>query len=242
MFCFALILAYPGFSHAIHTGLELIGRQVLPPKMMDTLLGRYDFVISLAFLMGTLILILSVCDSAISLLMSTLSWPAWFSFPTFTSLGFTIFVGVGVGMTWYYIEIIATRGWLKLQTENWSIGEAWIFGETRRVVRQAQKLSIGLLLGCLFGIALLEEVLWRGYLITYATDVLNLSTQHAIIISSFAFGMNHMGYGLANVLSKTLFGGILCLLYLASDSLFPSILCHQVFNLMVFNFRIERKP
>ena len=242
MFCFVLILAYPGFFHAIHTGLELMGRQVLPKKMLDAILGRYDFVMSLAFLMGTLLLILSVCDSAIHLLMSTSSWPSWFSFPTFLSHGFTIFVGVGSGVTWYYTEIIATRGWLKLQARNKPIAEAWIFGETRRVVRQAQKLSLGLLLGCLLGIALLEEVLWRGYLITYATDVLNLSAQHAVIISSLAFGMNHTGYGLANVVSKTLFGGILSLLYLVSDSLFPSILCHQVFNLMVFNFRIERKP
>ena len=242
MFCFVLILAYPGFSHAIHTGLERIGRQVLTKKMMDTLLGRYDFVMSLAFLMGTLLLILSVCDSAIHLLMATLSWPAWFSFPTFLSLGFTIFVGVGIGVTWYYTEILVVRGWLKLQTRNEPVAKAWIFGETRRVVRQAQKLPTGLLLGCLLGIAMLEELLWRGYLITYATDVLNLSAQHAVIISSFAFGMNHTGYGLANIISKTLFGGILSLLYLASDSLFPSILCHQIFNLMVFNFRIERQP
>ena len=196
MFCFVLILAYPGFFHAIHTGLELMGRQVLPKKMVEAILGRYDFVMSLAFLMGTLLLILSVCDSAIHLLMSTSSWPSWFSFPTFLSHGFTIFVGVGSGVTWYYTEIIATRGWLKLQARNKPIAEAWIFGETRRVVRQAQKLSLGLLLGCLLGIALLEEVLWRGY---------DLGIHHFAIKNSdledvylFATGRRYMRYGQKN--------------------------------------------
>ena len=215
---------------------------MLPKKMMDTIiLGRYDFVMSLAFLIGMLVLILSVCDSDIHLLTSALAWPAWFSFSTFLSLSFTILVGVGAGMTWYYTEIMAVRGWLRLQTRNKPIAEARIFGETRHTVRQGQKLPISLLLVCLLSIALLEEVLWRGYLIVYATDILNLSPQHAIVISSFAFGMNHLSYGLANVISKTLFGGILSLLFLFSESLFPSILCHQVFNLMVFNYRIERK-
>ena len=68
-----------------------------------------------------------------------------------------------------------------------------------------------------------------------------MPVQYAVVISAVAFGMNHIAYGLANVLSKTLFGVILSLLYLASDSLLPCILCHQVFNLMVFKIRIEWK-
>ena len=124
---------------------------------------------------------------------------------------------------------------------NKPLARQWMFGETKLIVRQGQKLPISLLLVCILGEAFLEEVLWRGYLVAYANDVLNLPVQYAVIISSFAFGMNHLVYGLANVISKTLFGIILSLMYLASGSLLPCILCHQVFNLMVFKIRIEWK-
>ncbi|MXX37031.1 MAG: CPBP family intramembrane metalloprotease [Gemmatimonadetes bacterium] len=117
----------------------------------------------------------------------------------------------------------------------------WMFGETRRIVNQGQKLPIGILLGFVLSESFLEELLWRCYLISYTTDILNMPAQYAIAISSVAFGVNHIAYGLANVLSKTLFGVILSLLYLASGSLLPCILCHQVFNLMVFKIRIEWK-
>lgn len=240
MFCFILLLIYSGLVQVLHRGLSVIGSQILFKKTLNTSMRTYGPILSLVFLIGTLVLILSVCDSTIRLLVPTLAWPVWFGFSPSLSLGFTIFAGVIAGVAWYYTEIIAARGWLKLHKKKET--GLWAFGETRSIVRQAQKLPAGLLMGITLGIALLEELLWRGYMVTYATDILNLSAQHAIMISSFAFGMNHLGYGLANLFSKTLFGGFLSLMFLVSDSLFSSILCHQVFNLMVFKFRIEWKP
>ncbi len=241
MFCFIFILAYPGALYAVHSGLYLIGSWVLSEKTMDATLDRCDFVIPLVSLIGALILILNVCDFAIHIFTSAFTWPIWFGFPTYLSLGVTIFISIGGGMAFYCTEIIAARAWLKLRMGNKPIVKHWMFGETKRVVRQGQKLPIGLLLSCIFGEVILEEVLWRGYLASYATDVLNMPVRYAIIISSLAFGMNHIAYGLANVISKTLLGVILSLMYLTSDSLLPCILCHQVFNLMVFKIRIEWK-
>ena len=241
MFCFVFILAYPSTLYIVYTGLYLIGSWVLSEKTMNATLERCDFVIPLVSLIGALILILNVCDSATHILTSALTWPMWFGFPTYLSLGVSIFISVGIGVTFYYAEIISARAWLKLRMGNKPIVKHWMFGETKRIVRQGQKLPIGLLLICIFGEVILEEVLWRGYLVSYATDVLNIPRQYAILIASFAFGMNHLSYGLANVISKTLFGVILSIIYLASDSLLPPILCHQVFNLMVFKIRIEWK-
>ena len=241
MFCFVFILAYPGVLYVVHSGLYLMGSWVLSEKILDATLDRDDFVVPLASLMGALVLILSVCDPAIRILTSAFGWPMWFGPPMPLSLGITIFVSVGVGVAFYYAEIIVERTWLKLRVGNKPLAKHWMFGETKRIVRQGQKLPVGLLLGCILSESLLEEVLWRGYLIPYAIDVLNIPVQYAIIISSLAFGMNHIAYGLANVISKTLFGVILSLMYLASDSLLPCILCHQVFNLMVFKIRIEWK-
>ena len=146
-----------------------------------------------------------------------------------------------MGMAFYYAEIISAQTWLRLKIGNKPVIKNWMFGETKRIVRQGQRLPINLLLGCILSEAFLEEVLWRGYLISYATDFLNMPVQYAVILSSVAFGMNHLAYGLANMISKTLFGIILSLMYLVSGSLLPCILCHQVFNLMVFKIRIEWK-
>ena len=165
----------------------------------------------------------------------------WFGLSMPLSLVVAIFVSVGTGTVFYYAEIIAAQVWLKLRVRNKPIEEHWMFGDAKRIVRQGQKLPIGLLLICILGEVILEEILWRGYLVSYATDVLNIPVQYAVVIASLAFGMNHLAYGLANVISKTLFGIILSLMYLVSGSLLPCILCHQVFNLMVFKIRIEWK-
>ena len=241
MFCFVFVLSYFSTLYTVYAGLYLIGRWVLSEKSLDATLDRCDFVIPLASLIGTLVIILNVCDSAIHILMSAFEWPMWFGLSMPLSLVVAIFVSVGTGTVFYYAEIIAAQVWLKLRVRNKPIEEHWMFGDAKRIVRQGQKLPIGLLLICILGEVILEEILWRGYLVSYATDVLNIPVQYAVVIASLAFGMNHLAYGLANVISKTLFGIILSLMYLASGSLLPCILCHQVFNLMVFRIRIEWK-
>ena len=241
MFCLVFVLAYPGILYAVYTGLYLMSSLVLSKKMLNATSDRYDFIVPLASLVGVLALILSMCDSAIHILISAFEWPIWFDLPIYLSLGIVIFISVSVGVTFYYVEIIMSQTWLKLRIGNNPTARHWMFGETRRIVNQGQRLPTSMLLGSILGESLLEEVLWRGYLLSYANDVLNMPVQYAIVISSVSFGMNHIAYGLANVLAKTLFGVILSLLYLASDSLLPCILCHQVFNLMVFKIRIEWK-
>ena len=241
MFCFVFVLAYPSFLYMAYTGLYLIGGWVLSEKTMDATLDRYDFIVPILSLVGVLCLILSICGPAIHILTSSFEWPIWFSLTTSLSIGVTIFISVCAGVAFYCIEILAAQTWLKLRMGNKPLAKHWMFGETKCIVRQGQKFPISFLLSCILSESLLEEILWRGYLLSYANDVLNMPVQYAIVISSVSFGMNHLAYGLANVISKTLFGVILSLMYLASDSLLPCILCHQVFNLMVFKIRIEWK-
>ena len=241
MFCLVFVLAYPGILYAVYTCLYLMSSSAFFEKMLNAKLDRYDFIVPLVSLVAVLALILSICDSTIHILASAFEWPIWFDLPIYLSLGIAIFIGVSVGVTFYFFEIIISQAWLKLRMGNNPTARQWMFGETRRIVNQGQRLPIGILLGYVLSESFLEEVLWRCYLISYTTDILNMPAQYAIAISSIAFGMNHIAYGLANVLSKTLFGAILSILYLASDSLLPCILCHQVFNLMVFKIRIEWK-
>ena len=241
MFCFIFLLVYPSTLYIVYTGLYLMSSWILSKKTIDATLDRYDFVVPLVSMLCALILILSLCSPASRILRAAFVWPMWTGLSTYISLGFATIISIVIGVSFYYIETTAARAWLKLRMGNKPIVKHWMFGETKRIVRQGQKLPIGLLLACIFSEVILEEILWRGYLVSYATDILNIPVQYSIIIASFAFGMNHLSYGLANVISKTLFGVILSIIYLAFDSLLPSILCHQVFNLMVFKIRIEWK-
>lgn len=241
MFCFIFLLVYPSTLYIVYTGLYLIGSWILSKKTIDATLDRCDFVVPLVSMLCALILILSLCGPAGRILRAAFAWPLWTGLPTYVSLAFATIISIVIGVFFYFLETIAARAWLKLRMGNKPIVKRWMFGETKRIVRQGQKLPIGLLLVCIFSEVILEEILWRGYLVSYATDVLNIPIQYSIIIASFAFGMNHLSYGFANVISKTLFGVILSIMYIAFDSLLPSILCHQVFNLMVFKIRIEWK-
>ena len=241
MFCPVFVLAYPGILYTVYTGLYLVTSELSSKKMLNTTLDRYDFIVPLVALVCVSALILSMCDSATLILISAFKWPIWFDLSMYLSLGIAVFISMSVGVIFYYLEIIISQAWLKLRIGNNPTVKHWMFGETKRIASQGQKLPISLLLGSVLGESFLEEVLWRGYLISYTTNILNMPVQYAIVISSVSFGMNHIAYGLANVLSKTLFGVILSLLYLASGSLLPCILCHQVFNLMVFKIRIEWK-
>lgn len=241
MFCFVFVLAYPGFLYMVYAGLYLMSGWILSEKTTNATLDQYDFVVPFLSLVGVLSLILSICDPAIYILKSAFKWPVWSDLPIPLSISITMFVSMSTGIAFYYSEITAARVWLKLRMGNKPMANTWMFGETKCIVRHGQRLPISLLLGCILGESLLEEILWRGYLLSYANDVLNIPIQYAVVISSLAFGMNHIAYGLANVISKTLFGIILSLMYLAFNSLLPCILCHQVFNLMAFKIRIEWK-
>ena len=81
MFCFVFVLAYPGILYAVYTGLYLMSSLVSSRKMLNATLDRYDFIVPLVSLVGVLILILSMCDSAIQILISAFEWPIWFDLP-----------------------------------------------------------------------------------------------------------------------------------------------------------------
>ncbi|MEH7884203.1 CPBP family intramembrane glutamic endopeptidase [Bacillus sp. JJ1609] len=95
-----------------------------------------------------------------------------------------------------------------------------------------------LLFGLLFAImnATLEEVLWRGILLSNLKE--NISTFYAVVITSIGFGLLHLSIGIPVIVCLLFsFGGLFyAIVVLKTNSIYPSIVFHFVINLgMVFN-------
>lgn len=90
----------------------------------------------------------------------------------------------------------------------------------------------------LFGFALvtafapIEEIIWRGYAITFLRQHFN--TWIAVIIASVAFGLMHWWGGLALIVETVIVGILLSGLYLWRGNLVANIVCHFVSDFPLF--------
>lgn len=94
------------------------------------------------------------------------------------------------------------------------------------------------LFGILFAVinATLEEILWRGILLSNLKE--NISTFYALGITSIGFGLLHLSIGIPFIICLLFsFGGLFyAIVVLKTNSIYPSIVFHMVINLgMVFN-------
>lgn len=112
-------------------------------------------------------------------------------------------------------------------------------GHTQQVVREAQQLPIPVLLGTTLYTVGAEELLWRGYLMTYVQADWALAGLAALAVSAVAFGFNHLFFGWRNVVSKTALGGAWAGLFLLTGSLLVPVLSHLAFNLSALGLSIE---
>jgi membrane protease YdiL (CAAX protease family) len=81
--------------------------------------------------------------------------------------------------------------------------------------------------------AILEEVLFRGYLVTFAFWLPNqFLVVTALVLSVICFGAAHIYGGPENALGKLPLGALTLLLALGSGLLWPAIVAHVCFNLM----------
>lgn len=92
-----------------------------------------------------------------------------------------------------------------------------------------------------FTAGVVEEVLWRGYLIWYLSQY--VSTGIAALVSTLAFGIAHAYQGWRQVPSITAVGAALAGLYLLTGTLWASIALHVAIDLLQgrLGYRITRK-
>lgn len=107
----------------------------------------------------------------------------------------------------------------------------WVFNGVK--ILQTEKLGIGLLgyLSFFFLVAIVEEFVFRGYLLQMITEHLNYKV--AIILTSFGFAVIHLGnahFTWIAFCNLTLGGVLMALLYLKHQSLYAPIGFHWLWN------------
>lgn len=81
-------------------------------------------------------------------------------------------------------------------------------------------------------LALVEEVLYRGFLLAYLTRIFpSVPMFLAIFIAAFLFGIGHLQQRTAGVFGGVLLGLVFGWLYASTGSLIPSMIIHSIFNL-----------
>ncbi|QQX81300.1 CPBP family intramembrane metalloprotease [Shewanella sp. KX20019] len=85
------------------------------------------------------------------------------------------------------------------------------------------------ILGVSITAAVCEELLFRGYLMHMLADY--MPTYGVVIISSLAFGLPHLYQGPIHILRTALIGGVMALIYLATDSIIVPIVLHAVIDM-----------
>ena len=82
-------------------------------------------------------------------------------------------------------------------------------------------------------VVLLEEMLWRGYLIRALFTYFPVGVSTSILVSGAAFGMNHYYGGFRQVLMKTILGVVWGGLFLWGGSITLPVLSHLTFDGLV---------
>lgn len=94
--------------------------------------------------------------------------------------------------------------------------------------------SLSLMIFTSFTAAVLEELLFRGYILPTLTKITN-STWMGVVLSSIVFGLVHFSYGtLHQIIIPIYIGGILSIFYTKYRNLKILIICHFIWNLVAF--------
>lgn len=89
-------------------------------------------------------------------------------------------------------------------------------------------------------IAVGEEIVYRGVWLSILL-LWGLSVPTAVLMSSLAYGLNHLAFGSTTVISKTVTGSLYCSLYiLGGRSIWLPIITHVLQNIMLFVLARER--
>ena len=74
-----------------------------------------------------------------------------------------------------------------------------------------------------------EELLFRGYLMHMLADI--MPTYGVVLLSSIAFGLPHIYQGPIHILRTAIFGVVMALIYLATDSIIVPIVLHAMLDM-----------
>ncbi|GAB4573038.1 MAG: hypothetical protein Tsb008_06950 [Rhodothalassiaceae bacterium] len=136
----------------------------------------------------------------------------------------------------YLIPVMAVPiGWLQFRLEGWAV-ERMRRSRGSAMAQNSHDGRMSLMLVLPLAVVL-EELIWRGYLMDSMTDQANMPLPMAVLLSSFAFGLHHAAFGWVHIFFKAGHGLVWAVMALCSGSLFAPIIAHCLFNYFALSSR-----
>ena len=146
------------------------------------------------------------------------------------SVAAAIGLGLASGFAVFYNELFLTRAIHRWTQRRAGVIRKAIEGNLQQFAQRQQKQTMPLIFVVSIGIVFAEELIWRGYLLSFLRDEFGLSTSVAVVVSAVSFGLNHYYFGLRNIVFKIFLGVVWALLYLATGSLLTVFVSHMTFE------------
>lgn len=159
-------------------------------------------------------------------------WGPW------ESLAASVAAGLLLGWALFANELRTARLLQRLTAKSKRLKRT-LEGGSQDFANQQQGTPFSVLLVFSVFIVFAEELLWRGYLIHVFTEPFSLSLPAALLLSSAAFGLNHVYFGLRNILLKALAGLVWGALFLWTGSLVAAVVSHFTFEMLAL-WRMRR--
>lgn len=165
---------------------------------------------------------------ALAMVVWAISDRSWGALGFNFELNYRVLIGAGLtmaGVAFLFAQVrgVATASQEDLQGLQGDIGEMSLL-----IPLNGSELARFNMLSITAGIV--EETLWRGFLIWYLGHVMPIWA--AVIISAVGFGLAHSYQGLANVPRVTMVGAVLAGLFLLTGSLWLSMILHGAVDLL----------
>lgn len=86
----------------------------------------------------------------------------------------------------------------------------------------------------ILALAVLEELIFRGYLIQYCHFFPGLIAKVILILTVIVFGISHASFGLLQMVSKAILGCVCTLAVLLFHTILPALIIHGYLNWAAF--------
>lgn len=141
--------------------------------------------------------------------------------PTVTATSLWLLAGAAVGVALFAFELRAVR-----RARS---------GAAERRTADVLDVSAPTFLSLAAAAVLLEELVWRAYLVGFLRAEWDVAAPAAVVCAGVAFGANHLYFGAGAFLFKSAHGAVWGVLLVASGLVWVPIASHAAFDLAVWH-------
>jgi len=236
---FALIVGFP-LILGLGYGLAYFALAGMAPSRTGEMMARWGGIVYLILMLAPLagvLWFLRLGHAPVSAKQLGVWIPTLAPLPGWLTAALCIPLAMVLGRVLFMMELLLSVQVKRLLGRHPGVS-AVLEGQSGQVARHVPTLTH--YLASSTPIVLVEEFLWRGFLIFFLIWYLHLPTLAAVGVAAVSFGLNHLYFGLRNIALKTMEGLIWGLMLVSTASLLGPILSHLTFQYFVWR-RLDRR-